>query len=139
MIMVVSNAWWQKFRGSVVNILFCDIEWKWMFQAVRRIQTSLQQQILFKCWKESCCSVYDPHEKQMYFFLKDIHIQNDENVFFWFIYLIFIYFYKIKKNIWNKRLTSLQGFEKEKEKSHRTNRDYSTCVFFYMYKTSFSI
>lgn len=36
---------------------------------------------------------------------------------FWFIYLIFIYifFYKIKK--WTKKLTSLQGFKKEKEKA----------------------
>lgn len=36
-------------------------------------------------------------ETNVHFFFKAIHIENDENVFFWFIYLIFIYFYKIKK------------------------------------------
>lgn len=35
-------------------------------------------------------------QKNKFSFLKGIHIQNDENVFL-FIYLIFIYFYKIKK------------------------------------------
>lgn len=33
----------------------------------------------------------------VHLFFKAIHIENDENVIFWFIYLIFIYFYKIKK------------------------------------------
>lgn len=42
-------------------------------------------------------AVFTSHMRNKYSFLKDIHIQNDENVFFLFIYLIFIYFYKIKK------------------------------------------
>lgn len=40
-------------------------------------------------------------QKNKFSFLKGIHIQNDENVFL-FIYLIFIYFYKIKKNMKQK-------------------------------------
>lgn len=72
-------------------------------------------------------------------FLEDIHIKNDENVFFWFIYLIFIYFYKIKKNIWNKKLTSLQGFEREKEKAIEQTGTTVLVFFLYMYKTSLSI
>lgn len=48
-----------------------------------------------------------------------------------FVYLIFIYFYKIKKNIYEtKKLTSLQGFKKEKGESHRTNR--TTVLVFYI-------
>lgn len=58
-------------------------------------------------------------------------------VFFVFIYLIFIYFLQNKKYIWNKKLTSLQGFEEKKEKAIEQT-DYSTC-FLYMYKTSLYI
>lgn len=68
-------------------------------------------------------------QKNKFSFLKGIHIQNDENVFL-FIYLIFIYFYKIKK-IWNKKLTSLQGFEKEKEKAIEQTVT-TVLVFFYI-------
>lgn len=46
---------------------------------------------------EDAAAVFTSHIRNKYSFLKDIHIQNDENVFFLFIYLIFIYFYKIKK------------------------------------------
>lgn len=42
----------------------------------------------FKTHTENKCTL---------FFLQVTHIENDENVIFWFIYLIFIYFYKIKK------------------------------------------
>lgn len=47
--------------------------------------------------KKKDAAVFTSHMRNKYSFLKDIHIQNDENVFFLFIYLIFIYFYKIKK------------------------------------------
>lgn len=78
--------------------------------------------------------------RNKYSFLKDIHIQNDENVFFLFIYLIFIYFYKIKKIYeTKKKLTSLQGFEKEKEKAIEQTGTTVLVFFLYMYKTSLSI
>lgn len=49
---------------------------------------------------------------------------------FWFIYLIFIYnFYKIKKG--TKKLTSLQGFKKEKEKA--IEQTGTTVLAFYIY------
>lgn len=48
----------------------------------------------------------------------------------WFIYLIFIYiFYKIKKG--TKKLTSLQGFKKEKEKAIKQTG--TTVLAFYIY------
>lgn len=75
-----------------------------MFQAVRRIQTSLQQHKYFSDVGRKDAALFMTHTRnKCIFFLKDIHIQNDENVFFWFIYLIFIYFYKIKKKIYETK------------------------------------
>ena len=65
---------------------------------------------------------------------KDFHIQNDENVFFWFIYLIFIYFLQNKKKIYEtkEKLTSLQGFEKKRKKpSNKQGLEY--LFFFFIY------
>lgn len=49
-------------------------------------------------------------------FLKTFTSKMMKMSFLLFIYLIFIYFYKIKK-IWNKKQTSLHGFEKGKVKA----------------------
>lgn len=63
-------------------------------------------------------------------FFKDIHIQNDENAFLVYLLNIYIYiFYKIKK--WTKKLTSLQGFKKEKEKA--IEQTGTTVLAFYIY------
>lgn len=50
--------------------------------------------------------------------------KNDENVF---VYLLNIYIFLQNKKNMKTKLTSLQGFEKERKKPS-TNRDYSTCV-----------
>ena len=66
---------------------------------------------------------------------KDFHIQNDENVFFWFIYLIFIYFLQNKKkNIWNKRKANKSArIWEEKEKAIEQTGTRVLVFFFFIY------
>lgn len=64
------------------------------------------------------------------FLKKDIHIQNDENVFFLFIYVIFIYiFYKIK----NKYETYVKSMRKDlKEGWEPSNKHGLQYLCFYI-------
>lgn len=104
-----------------------------MFQAVKRIQTSLQQHKYFSNVGRKDAAPFMTHTRNKYIFLKDIHIQNDENVFFWFIYLIFIYFYKIKKkNMKQKANKSARIWEgKGKKPSNKQGLQY-LCFFLYV-------
>lgn len=80
-----------------------------------------------------------PTRETNVFFLKDIHIQNDENVFFWFIYLIFIYFYKIKKKYMKQKANKSARIWEGKGKKPSNKQGLQYLCFFYMYKTSLSI
>lgn len=68
------------------------------------------------------------HTPQKICLLKDINIQNDENVF---VYLLNIYIFLQNKKMEQKKLTSLREFEKNKKESHRQTR--TTVLVFFLY------